>query len=50
MVNRDDGISYVVLFNSSTWKGPKLANDIRRMMHKGIAKTNEWAEFDLVSE
>ena len=50
MVNRDDGISYVVLFNSSTWKGPKLANDIRRMMHRGIAKTNEWAEFDLVSE
>lgn len=50
MVNRDDGISYVVLFNSSTWKGPKLANDIRRMMHKGIAKTNEWADFDLVSE
>lgn len=49
MVSRPDGYCYVVLFNSSTWKGPKLANDIRRMMHKGISKTALWNEFDLVS-
>ncbi len=49
MVSRPDGYCYVVLLNTSTWKGPKLANEIRRMMHKGISKTEVWNEFDLVS-
>ncbi len=47
MVNREDGISYVILFNSSTWKGPMLANDIRSMMHKSISKTSEWPSYNL---
>ncbi len=47
MVNREDGISYVVLFNSSTWKGPMLANDIRSMMHRSISRTAEWPEYNL---
>jgi CubicO group peptidase (beta-lactamase class C family) len=47
MVNREDGISYVVLFNSSTWKGPMLANDIRSMMHKSISRTDEWPAYNL---
>jgi len=47
MVNRKDGISYVVLFNSSTWKGPLLANNIRSMMHKSIEHTTNWPKSDL---
>jgi CubicO group peptidase (beta-lactamase class C family) len=47
MVNRQDGISYVILFNSSTWKGPMLANDIRSMMHQCITRTTEWPAYDL---
>jgi CubicO group peptidase (beta-lactamase class C family) len=47
MVNREDGISYIVLFNSSTWKGPMLANDIRSMMHKSISRTVEWPDYNL---
>lgn len=48
MVRRDDGISYVVLFNSSTWKGPMLSTDIRRMMDRAISKMPEWPEYNLL--
>ncbi|WP_291858940.1 serine hydrolase [Marinilabilia sp.] len=47
MVRKDNGISYVVLFNSSTWKGPMLASDIRRMMEGAIKKTSEWPDYNL---
>jgi len=47
MVKRDDGFSYVVLFNSSTWKGPMLSSDIRRMMNRAIRKTDEWPDYNL---
>ncbi len=47
MVRRDDGFSYVVLFNGSTWKGPMLSADIRRMMDNTIRKTSDWPEYDL---
>ncbi len=47
MVRRDCGISYVILFNSSTWKGPMLSTDIRLMMEKALDKTSEWPEYNL---
>ncbi len=47
MVRNDNGISYVVLFNSSTWKGPMLSTDIRRMMDRALRKTHEWPEYNL---
>lgn len=47
MVRRNDGISYVILFNSSTWKGPILASDIRRMMDYAIRKTSDWPQYNL---
>jgi len=47
MVRRDDGYSYVVLFNSSTWKGPMLSTDIRRMMNRAIRNTSDWPEYNL---
>lgn len=47
MARRDDGFSYVVLFNSSSWKGPMLSGDIRRMMDRVINKTGEWPEYNL---
>lgn len=47
MARRDDGFSYVVLFNSNSWKGPMLSGDIRRMMDRAIRKTDEWPEYDL---
>jgi CubicO group peptidase (beta-lactamase class C family) len=47
MVRRDDGISYVIVFNSSTWKGPMLSGDIRCMMDHAISKTLAWPEYNL---
>ncbi|WP_016775842.1 serine hydrolase domain-containing protein [Anaerophaga thermohalophila] len=47
MVRRDDGFSYVILFNSSTWKGPMLATDIRRMMDRAINRTPDWPQYNL---
>lgn len=47
MVRKDNGISYVVLFNSSTWKGPMLSTDIRRMMNRALNKTRNWPEYNL---
>lgn len=47
VVRRDDGISYVIVFNSSSWKGPEFSNDIISMMNGTIAKVEEWPSYDL---
>lgn len=47
MVRRNDGISYVILLNSSSWKGPMLAGDMRALMDNCIARTPEWPQRDL---
>ncbi len=47
MARKDDGISYVVLFNTGSWKGPALANDISRVMDRGIKPIKEWPEYNL---
>ncbi len=47
MVRKNDGISYVVLFNTGSWKGPSLANDISRIMDKGINKIKHWPDYNL---
>jgi CubicO group peptidase (beta-lactamase class C family) len=47
MVRRSDGVSYVILFNSSSWKGPMLSTDINLMMDNAIAQTNSWPNQDL---
>ncbi|MGQ1946609.1 serine hydrolase domain-containing protein [Geofilum sp. OHC36d9] len=50
MVRQDNGISYVVLFNTSTWKGPALSSEIRHMMKRAIGKTDHWMNTDLFQE
>lgn len=47
LVRQDDGISYVVLLNTNTWKGPGLSYEIRRMMNQAIKRTKEWTSDDL---
>lgn len=47
LVRQDDGISYVVLLNGNTWKGPALSHEIRRMMNSAIKRTEEWTSIDL---
>ncbi len=47
MVRKKDGLAYVVLFNTGNWKGSRLANDIFRMMERGINGVDEWPQYDL---
>ncbi|WP_439185123.1 serine hydrolase domain-containing protein [Carboxylicivirga taeanensis] len=47
MARQDDGIAYVVLFNTGSWKGPALANDIARVMNRGISSIENWPDYNL---
>ncbi|MDR2926945.1 MAG: beta-lactamase family protein [Cytophagaceae bacterium] len=48
MVCRDDGISYVILFNSSSWKGSTFfSNQTKKMMNRAITQIDEWPDYDL---
>ncbi len=47
MKRQPDGISWVVLLNSSAWNGPEIHPYIDRMMTKFTSAVNEWPESDL---
>ena len=47
MKRQPDGISWVVLLNSSAWNGPEIHSYISRMMSKMLSRVNEWPDHDL---
>ncbi len=48
MIKRQpDGISWVVLLNSSAWNGPEIHSYINRTMSKALMQIKEWPEYDL---
>jgi CubicO group peptidase (beta-lactamase class C family) len=47
MKRQSDGISWVVLFNTSAWNGPEIYSYISNMMYKVVSKIDEWPEYDL---
>jgi hypothetical protein len=48
MIKRQpDGISWVVLLNSSAWNGPEIHSYINRMMQKFVSQVQTWPEYDL---
>ena len=48
MIKRQpDGITWVVLLNSSAWNGPGIHSYILRMMSKMLSQIDEWPEHDL---
>jgi CubicO group peptidase (beta-lactamase class C family) len=49
MKRQSDGISWVVLFNSSAWNGPEIYSYISNMMSRAISKIDPWPDFDLFS-
>lgn len=49
MKRQSDGISWVVLFNSSAWNGPEIYSYINNMMYRVIAQFNTWPDYDLFS-
>jgi CubicO group peptidase (beta-lactamase class C family) len=47
MVRQNDGISYVVLLNTSTWKGSRFTRDINYMMDNALSTVAQWPDNDL---
>jgi CubicO group peptidase (beta-lactamase class C family) len=47
MKRQPDGISWVVLLNTSAWNGPEISSYINRMMLKVLLQIQEWPEHDL---
>lgn len=48
MIKRgNNGISWVVLLNSSSWKGTTFANEINSMMSKVLGRVKIWPDQDL---
>ena len=47
MKRQSDGISWVVLFNSSAWNGPEIYSYINNMMYRVISQIKPWPDFDL---
>jgi CubicO group peptidase (beta-lactamase class C family) len=47
MKRQSDGISWVVLFNSSAWNGPEIYSYINNMMYRVVAQIKPWPEHDL---
>ena len=47
MKRQSDGISWVVLFNSSAWNGPEIYSYISNMMNRVILKIEPWPDYDL---
>jgi CubicO group peptidase (beta-lactamase class C family) len=47
MKRQSDGISWVVLFNSSAWNGPEIYSYISNMMYRVISKIDPWPDYDL---
>jgi CubicO group peptidase (beta-lactamase class C family) len=47
MKRQPDGLSWVVLFNSSAWNGPEIYSYISNMMNKVVSKIDPLPEYDL---
>ncbi len=42
-----DGISWVILSNTSNYKGPRLAIEMERVMARILQKVDQWPDYDL---
>ena len=47
MKRQSNGISWVVLFNSSAWNGPEIYSYMNGMMTRIITQVKEWPDYDL---
>lgn len=47
MMRQVDGFNWVILTNTSTWKGTKLSKDFHREIQASIREIESWPEYDL---
>lgn len=50
MKRQPDGLSWVVLLNTSAWNGPDIYSYIDRMMIKAVSQIESWPDEDLLSQ
>ena len=48
MKRQSNGISWVVLFNSSAWNGPEIYSYINNLMYRVISHVDEWPDYNLL--
>lgn len=50
MINRlPDGTEWVLLCNTSNWKGPDFSDDIKKVMTRVVSRVKHWPDHDLFS-
>lgn len=47
MKRQSDGVSWVVLFNSSAWNGPEIYSYMNNMMYRVLSQLKTWPDQDL---
>lgn len=47
LMRRGNGLSYAVIFNSSTYRGTTLSREIMREVQTALNRVNDWPEHDL---
>lgn len=47
MKRQPDGITWALLFNTSTWNGPEISTDINYMMAVALYQVKDWPDYDL---
>ncbi len=47
VVRKDNGISYAIVFNTNSWKGPEFSSEIKLMMDRTLNKVDEWPSYNL---
>lgn len=47
MMRQANGFSWVILTNTSTWKGTKLSREFNREIQASLAEVESWPEYDL---
>jgi len=47
VVRQDNGVSYAVFFNSSTYRGTTLSSEITRVVQSALNRVENWPDHDL---
>lgn len=47
VMRQSNGLTWTVLFNTSTYKGTALSRDVRRIVQPALNRVEEWPEHDL---
>ena len=47
MVRQKNGLNWIIIMNTTTWKRSRIHSETSRTMFRAIASVREWPEYDL---